>query len=140
MAGKWCDEGENRVAKILFVSTAVENYYMGLYKNVAEPSEAATCAALTTTAGITEADTVGSNGYARVVLTRGSWSTSGSVASYAQQTFTASGGSWGDVTGYFITTASSGTAGVLMAVESFGSTYTVNDGDSIKVTPSITVS
>ncbi|CAK0749038.1 conserved hypothetical protein [Gammaproteobacteria bacterium] len=141
MAGKWCDEGENRVAKILFVSTAVENYYMGLYNNVAEPSEAATCVALTTTAGITEPAAVGAGGYARCVLTRGSWSTTGSVAAYAQQTFTASGASWGSVTGYFITTASAGTAGVLMAVESFtDGPYTINDGDSVKVTPSISIS
>jgi hypothetical protein len=37
MAGKWVDEGEKRVAMILFVATAVENYYMGLYNNTAEP-------------------------------------------------------------------------------------------------------
>jgi len=140
MAGKWCDEGENRVAKILFMATAVEDYRMGLYKNVAEPSEAATCAALTTTAGITEPAVVGAGGYERKVLTRGVWSTTGSVAAYSQQTFTAVGASWGSVYGYFITTASAGTAGVLMAVETFtDGPYTINDGDSVKVTPSITI-
>jgi hypothetical protein len=140
MAGKWVDVGENRVAGILFVSTAVENYYMGLYNNTVEPGEAATMTALTTTAGISEVGTPGSGGYARALLTRGSWTTTGSVAAYAQQTFTASGASWGGVYGYFITTASAGTACSLMAVESFtDGPYTINDGDSVKVTPSITI-
>lgn len=134
MAGKWCDEGENRVAKILFVSTAVENYYLGIYKNASEPGESDTMSS------ITEATTPGSGGYSRAVLTRGSWTTSGSVASYAQQTFTASGASWGGCYGYFITTTSAGTAGPLMAVETFSDgPYTINDGDAIKITPSITV-
>ena len=141
MAGKWCDEGEQRVAMVLFVATAVENYYLGIYKNVAEPSESATMAALTTTAGITEAAVPGAGGYARAVLTRGSWTTTGGVAAYAQQTFTASGASWGGCYGYFITTTSAGTSGPLMAVETFSDgPYTVNDGDSVKITPSITIS
>jgi len=134
MAGKWCDEGENRVANILFDATAVENYYIGLYDNATEPAESATMA------DISEAHTV-ANGYARKVLTRGDWTVTGSAAAYAQQSFQASGASWGSVTGYFITTDETGTSGKLMAVEQFASgPYTIDDGDIIRVTPSITIS
>ena len=141
MAGKWCDQGENRIATIVFGATAVENYYLGIYANTVEPSEAATCVALTTTAGITEIAEPGAGGYARAVLTRGTWTTAGSVVSYPQQTFTASGATWGSAYGYYITTTSAGTAGLLMAVETFSDgPYTINDGDSVKITPSITIS
>lgn len=143
MAGKWVDAGEARVAGILFISTAVEDYYLGLYNNATEPGEGATMTSLTTTAGISEAATVGSGGYARKVLSRGSWTTSATagVVAYAQQVFTASGATWGTVTGYFICTTSAGTAGTLMAVETFASgPYSIGDGDSVKVTPTITVS
>jgi hypothetical protein len=135
MAGKWCDAGENRIAAIIFGATAVESYYMGIYKSpTTEPGETAVMADLT------EAGTPGSGGYARIQLARGSWSTSGSVASYAQQTFLAAGASWGACYGYFLTTTSAGTAGPLMAVEQFSDgPYTINDGDSIKITPSITI-
>ena len=62
-----------------------------------------------------------------------------SAAAYAQQTFTATGGPWGNVYGYFIATASSGTAG-LIAVENFSDgPYSVGDGDAVRVTPTITI-
>ena len=96
---------------------------------------------LTTTAGISEAHTVDSDGYSRALLTRGTaWTVVGNAASYTQLTFTASGTGWGQVTGYFITTTSAGTAGTLMAVESFADgPYTINAGDSVKITPTITI-
>jgi hypothetical protein len=136
MSGKWVDTGENRVANILFGAQSVDStLYLGIYTNSTEPAETATGGSLT------EAQTPGSNGYARIALTRGTWTVTNSVASYAQQTFTASGAAWGACYGYFVTTTSSGTSGVLLGVESFtDGPYTINDGDTIKITPSITVS
>lgn len=130
---KWPDEAENRVANILFGSTAVDaTLYLGLYTSpTSEPAETAVVADLTEPSG---------SGYARITLTRGSWTVTSSAATYAQQTFTASGGAWGNVYGYFINTASSGTGGKLMAVEQFSNgPFNIGDGDSVKVTPSITV-
>jgi hypothetical protein len=129
---KWCDEGENRVADILFDDQAVDaTLYLGLYENSTEPAEDATLAGITEQAGGT--------GYARIELTRGTWTVTGSVASYAQQTFTANGGDWGDQYGYFIATSSDG-SGKLLCVEHFSDgPYAVTDGDSVKITPSITV-
>lgn len=131
---KWCDEGENRVAGILFGSTAVDaTLYMGLYTSpTTEPAETAVVADLTEPSG---------GGYARIALTRGTWSVTASAAAYAQQTFTASGGAWGNVYGYFINTDSSGTAGKLLAVEHFSDgPYSIGDGDSIKISPTVTIS
>lgn len=130
---KWCDEGENRVANILFGATAVDTVlYMGVYTSpTSEPGETA---AINT---LTEPST---GGYARQSLTRGSWTVTGSAASYAQQTFSPSGASWGSVYGYFICTVSSGTAGKLLAVEQFiDGPYSIGDGDTVKITPTITV-
>ena len=128
---KWVDEGELRVAQILFGAQAVDaTLYLGLYTNTTEPAETANLAALTEPSG---------NGYARIALSRGTWTVTGDYAQYAQQTFTASGGNWGNVYGYFIATSSDGT-GKLLAVEQFTSApFVVNNGDSIKVTPKITV-
>ena len=130
---KWVDAGENRVANILFGSTAVDaTLYMGIYTSpTTEPGETAVVADLT------EPST---GGYARQTLTRGSWTVSGSAASYAQQTFSASGASWGACYGYFVCTSSAGTAGVLLYVEQFANgPYSIGDGDSVKVTPSVSV-
>lgn len=130
---KWCDEGENRVANILFGATAVDaTLYMGIYTSpTSEPGEAAVISDLTEPSGGT---------YARAALTRGAWTVTGSAASYAQQTFGASGASWGNCYGYFICTVSSGSVGKLLAVEQFSDgPYSIGDGDSIKVTPTITV-
>lgn len=128
---KWVDEGELRVAQILFGAQAVDaTLYLGLYTNTTEPLETANLAALTEPSG---------NGYARIALSRGSWTVTGDYAQYAQQTFTANGGNWGNVYGYFIATSADG-SGKLLGVEQFtGAPFVVNDGDSVKVTPKITV-
>ncbi|MBI5872703.1 MAG: hypothetical protein HZB36_00970 [Candidatus Omnitrophica bacterium] len=128
---KWVDEGETRVAQILFGAQAVDaTLYLGLYTNTTEPAETANLAAITEPSG---------NGYARIALSRGTWTITADHADYAQQTFTASGGNWGNVYGYFIATSSDGT-GKLLCVEQFSTApFNVNDGDSVKVTPKITV-
>jgi len=129
----WSTAGDNRVSNILFKATAVENYYLALYT---VPATEPTAAMVSTT--FTEPSTA--NGYARLVLTRGSWTTSGGAAVYAEQTFTCSTADWGNTYGYYIITTSAGT-GVVMCAEQFtDAPYYVFDGDSVKVTPTITVS
>jgi len=130
---KWVDGGENRVANILFGSQAVDaNLYLGLYTApTSEPAETAVISTVTEPSG---------GGYVRIALARGTWTVTDSAAAYAQQTFSPSGAAWGNVYGYFIATVSSGTAGVMMAVENFSDgPYSIGDGDSVKVTPTITV-
>ena len=127
---KLVDEGENRILNILLGATAVDaTLYLGLYTNTTEPAETANLAAITEPSG---------NGYARISLSRGAnWTISGDLATYLEQTFTATG-VWGNVYGYFIATSSDGT-GKLLFVEQFSNgPYNVqNNGDAIKVTPKI---
>jgi len=130
---KLVNEGEHRIADILFGSQAVDTtLYIGLYTApTTEPSETAVLADLTEHSG---------DGYARIALSRGTWTVLNSVASYAEQTFDASGGDWGNCYGYFIATSSDG-SGKLMFIEQFSDgPYDVSDGDSIKITPNITLS
>jgi hypothetical protein len=129
----WTDEGENRIADILFDDQDVDaTLYLGIFTNTTEPAEDATMVSITEPSG---------SGYARIVLTRGSWTITGSAAAYAKQTFEASGGDWGNCYGYFINTAETGTTGKLLAVELFSDgPYDVDDGFKIEVTPNITVS
>lgn len=133
MAGKLVDDGENRIADIIFDDQAVDSsLYLGLYTNTSEPAETDSLSAITTPAG-------SANGYSAITLTRGSWTITADTAAYAQQTFTASGGDWGNCYGYYIATSADGT-GVLMFVEHFSDgPYNVTDGDSVKITPSVTV-
>jgi len=129
---KLVNSGENRVANILFGSTAVDaTLYLGLYTNSEEPAETAVLA------DITAPDDSGSN-YAAIALTRGSWTVTADTASYAQQTFTATGGDWGNVYGYYIATSADGT-GTLLFVEHFSDgPYNVTDSDSVKISLNIT--
>lgn len=128
---KWMDEGETRVLQILLGSQPVDGaYYLGLYKNSAEPAESATLSDLTEVSGY---------GYTRKTLTRGSWTISGDQATFAEQTFLAQGGDWGNIYGYFICTALTGTSGKLMAIEHFDAPYNIVDGKGIKIVPKITI-
>ena len=131
---KWCDEGETLVGQIFLEKAAVTDLWVGLYKDGSEPAEGANLA------GITECTV--ENGYARIQLGAGDW-TEGDpgVWTNLQKSFEASGGDWGDVTGYFITDCASGTGGNLIAVEDFSDgPYAVNDGWIVKVTPKVTIS
>ena len=79
--------------------------------------------------------------YARIDLTDASWSVTGDTASYAQQTFSPSGGDYSaNVYGYAIATKASGGTQRLYVVEIDGSgPYDLNDGDTYKITPNITI-
>lgn len=131
---KWVDAGENRVANILFGAQAVDaTLYMGLFTNTTEPAETAQMT------DITEHN-LGSDGYNRIVLTRGTWTVTADHADYAQQTFTCATADWGNQYGYYINTTQTGTAGILLCVELFSNgPYNVVVGGSVKITPKITV-
>ncbi len=131
---KWCNEGETNVGDIYLRNQAQNpNLYLGLYTNITEPAETDTLAQITEPVG---------SGYARIALAPADWTESpqGTFANL-QKTFTASGGNWGNVYGYFICTVLSGTAGKLIAVEQFiDGPYNVTDGSSVKVTPKVVIS
>lgn len=134
MAGFTPDESEVLQGTILLKRTLTDrdaDLELGCFTNTSVDET-------TTHASITEPT---GTGYARITLTDGSWSATGSVFSYAQQTFTA-GGDWtGTVKGYFIATKSSGGTQRLLAIEvDSGGPYTMHSGDTYKVTPSITFS
>lgn len=113
--------------------TTVRNLILRLYKTNVTPSE-------TTVVGdLTEADFTG---YAAITLTGASWTTSGgdpATGSYAEQTFSSSADQTPQsVYGYYLTRA---TDGDLVAAEKFSNgPYVIsNNGDTIKLTPTITV-
>lgn len=132
MAGKVCDEGEWFLANAALVSAAESaNLYLGLYTDVAEPGETAN---LSTISELAE----GANGYDRIALAAGDWVITDDESEQLQKTFTANGGDWGNVTGYFITDVANGTAGNLIAVENFDDgPYNVLDGLSVLITAKI---
>lgn len=126
------NEGKTRILGVLFGSTPVDaTLYLGLYTDATEPGETDRLWDITELEG---------DGYARVALTRGSWTVEGDEASYLQQVFTA-GEVWeDDVYGYFISTSEDG-SGELICVEHFDDgPYTIlNIGDRILVTPKVRV-
>ena len=131
---KWCDEGETSVGNVYLKATAKPSYYLGLFKNTTEPAETAVLADITEQSAL---------GYARIQLLDADWTEEATKGVFhnLQKTFTASGGNWGSVYGYFICTVASGTGGLLVAAELFSDgPYTVNDGWSVKVTPKVTIS
>lgn len=130
MAGILPNEGEHLVANLIFNNADADrgtDLELGLFTNTSV-SETTAAADLTEPTG---------GGYARKTLTDGSWTVTADTASYAAQTFTATGGAYtGAVKGYFIVTK--GTTPRIIAIEvDASSPYTLNDGDSYSVTPVI---
>ena len=111
--------------------TAPQNQTLKLYTNNVTPGEGDTESTYTEASG---------NGYAAKTLTGSSWSiTPGapSEASYAQQTWTFTG-NLGNVYGYFVVQT---TSGKIMWAERFsdGPYNVVNNGDTVSVTPKLTL-
>jgi hypothetical protein len=104
--------------------------YLGLYKNTSEPSEVSTLSDMQEVSGFD---------YARKELTRGDWVLVADEATYAQQTFLASGGTWGNVYGYFIGTTADD-SGKLVALEHFTTYRSIEDGKGVRITPKIIMS
>ena len=126
MAGIWHDEGENNILDAYFKgANRPAAWYLGLYTNAVALGEADTLASVVEVAG---------NGYARQQLADADWALTADHVTGTQEIFTASGGAWTDVYGWFLT---DGTR--LIASEHFaGGPYTIQNGQSIKVTPTIT--
>lgn len=129
MAGKWLDEGENRVLNQLFEATSVDTLLeLRLYcAPVTEPPENAVFADITEPSGA---------GYSAITVTRNTdWTVVTDTATGAQKTFTATG-SWGNVYGYFICVP---TTHEMMCAEQFsdGPYNITTSGQTIKVTPII---
>jgi hypothetical protein len=134
MPGFVPDEGETLLANLVMKRTLTDrdaDLEIGLFTDAA-PAESITEATIAEPTG---------GGYARKTLTDASWTVSGNPASasYAEQTFTASGSDYSaNVYGYFIATKAAGGTPRLIAVEVDASgPYDINDGDSYAITPSI---
>jgi hypothetical protein len=128
MALLFPDTGENLALEMIVNKTAAQDLVLKLYTSNTTPGESDTAGTYTEATG---------NGYSSITLTGASWgaAAAGSIA-YAQQTFTFTG-ALGNVYGYFVTQASSGT---LVYAERFtdGPYNIANNGDQIKITPTIT--
>lgn len=124
------DVGENIALEALVNKTAPQNLVLRLFSNNITPSD-------TDTAGTyTEATFAG---YAGITLTGASWgAASGGTITYgSQQTFTRSStGTTENIYGYYVTQA---TSGLLVWSERDGSAPfpVTNNGDAIKITPTI---
>jgi len=132
---KWCNEGETLVGNIFLKKAAVTDLWVGLYLDTSEPAEDATLASITEVPVLYD--------YARIALGAADWTEQATKGIFEnlQKIFTANGGNWGDVYGYFLTDCASGTAGKFVSCENFSDgPYTVNDGWSVKVTPKVTIS
>jgi hypothetical protein len=135
MAGFTPNEGETLIANVLYKRTHADRdatLKLGLFTN----------ASVTETTALADITEPTGTGYAQITLTDASWSVSGDLASYAQQTFTGGAGGWtGTVKGYFIATVSSGGTARLLHIEVDASgPYTINENDTYKITPQITIS
>ncbi len=132
MAGFLPDEGETLVANLVFKNADVDrgtDTELTLFTNVA-PAETITEATLTEPTG---------TGFARINLTDASWSVTGDTASFAEQTFTGGAGGWtGSVQGYAIVTKGTTPRIVAIEVDAAGP-FTINENDTYKITPNITV-
>ena len=125
------NQAEDIILQNMLNQTAPEDMVLKLYTNNHTPVEADTEAAYTEASG---------SGYADVTLLGANWViTPGAPtsAAYAQQTF-AFTGALGNVYGYFVVQELSG---LLMWAEIFSNgPYNIqNNGDEIKITPTITL-
>lgn len=128
---KLTNEGETNVLEVYLAGDARGDLYLGLYTDATEPGETAT---LATISELPE----GVDGYDRIALADVDWNVVDDLATNVQKTFTASGGDWGDVYGYFICDVITGTSGNLLFVEHFSDgPYDVLDGLSVLVTPAV---
>lgn len=123
------DQGENIALEALVNKTAPQNLVLRLFQSNTTPAES------DTEATYTEATFTG---YSAITLTGASWgAASAGTISFAQQTFTSSAGSQNqNVYGYYLTQV---TSGKLVYAERFtdGPYNIVNNGDAIKVTPTL---
>jgi len=135
MAGFTPNEGETLIGQVIHQRIHEDRdatLELGLFTNAAADEDL-------TEATVTEPT---GTGYARIVLTDASWDVTADLASYAQQTFTGGAGGWtGSIYGYFVASVSSGGTQRLLYMEIDGNgPYTINENDTYKITPQITIS
>ena len=112
--------------------TAATTLTLRLFSNNATPTSTTVAGDLTEVAG---------GGYAAIALTAANWVTTGgspTSSAYPEQTFTFTGAtdSPGTIYGYYLTNA----AGTLLLAERLAATFTpASSGDTVKVTPTITL-
>ncbi len=125
---KLTNEGENNLLNTYLKGSTRGTFYLGLYTDAVEPEKDATLATI--------GELPVANGYARIILNNTDWTVVGDLATHIQKTFTASGGDWVNVTGWFICAIASGTYGPLICVESFSDgAKTILNGLTLKVIP-----
>ena len=130
------DQGEANIGQIYLRNQAQNtNLFLGLYTNATQPAEDAVMT------GIAE---VTGGGYARIALAPANWTIQGAQTGEGGTRFDqpqhvfALSAAVGNVTGYFITTALTGTAGALITTEPFPAAINVNQaGFEIRLTPRI---
>lgn len=126
---KMVTEGMDNAMGVFLKGDTRPDLYVGLFLDSAEPGFDAVLSDITEPVG---------NGYARQLLTSGSWTIADGVATQAVKTFTCSGTAWGNVYGWFICTVLSGTSGVLYTVQLFtapSGPYYIDDTEEVIVTP-----
>jgi hypothetical protein len=133
MAGFCPNEGEAFIADYVIMKTQTANrgtdLELGLFNTLSTDDETVTYSGLSKITSNLSANTI--------TLTDGSWTGSADARSYAQQTFTATG-TVTDVRGYYI--ATTGSAKRLLVVErDTDGPFTLNNGDTYKITPTITI-
>jgi hypothetical protein len=130
MALNFPDTGENLALEALVNKTAPQNLVLRLYSNNVTPSDT------DVTGTYTEATFPG---YAAITLAGASWNAAaaGSIAYSAQQTFTRSStGAAENIYGYYCTQLASTT--LMYSERDASAPFAVtNNGDAIKITPSI---
>ena len=128
---KMLTQGATNLLDVYLGGAVRGDLYLGLYTDATEPAKTAT---LTTVSELPE----GVKGYNRIVLADGDWTIAAGLATNLQKIFTAAGGDWGNVYGYFICDVITGTTGNLLFVQTFSDgPYAVADAETVKVTPSI---
>jgi len=123
--------GEALALKAFLNHTAGQDQKLDLFATNVTPAETDTHTAFTAAVG---------GGYAQKTMTGSSWSVAGpspTGASYAQQTWTFTGGLTTNATiyGYFVTQT---TSGILMWAEATTNFTPANNGDQYLLTPAIT--
>jgi len=133
MAGVWVTEGKQVAANLVFIHADANRgttLSLGLFTNSSGLSSASVLSNITEAAGAS---------YARIPLADASWSVTGGVATYAQQTFTATVAITGTIYGYFICTTGSVPKLLAYEINTAAGPVTMVIGDTYKITPSITV-
>lgn len=141
MAEIFPDEGLDLILSYIPKGTAPPTtLYVGLFSSQTATTVPANTAVLATATGVTE---VAGTGYARQSIAAAAWAaqsaaTGGRKTVGPQVTFTA-GGAWSAANGFFISDSLTGGKAFLYANFDDGVAVTLQNGDTLKLTPTWTV-